>query len=176
MPSIYSHFFAQHISILVAKKKLIYKLLLAVTESQKMILWKLILPINRCITDPKEWPMPKVGRSCTCVKSHYCFLSVISFWSEINYMDSFKNSRGQLTVSCRNRKHRSNLNCTSSAMKKWSNPLGYGVAITKTPLYHSKKLLWCFCLKQIPVHYNPPATKKHACIHNQGLFRHRNWA
>lgn len=47
---------------------------------------KIILPINRCITDPKEWPMPKVGRSCTCVESHYCFLSVISFRSEINYM------------------------------------------------------------------------------------------
>lgn len=41
-----------------------------------------------------------------------------------------------LTVSCKNRRHLSNLNCTSSAIKKWSKPLAKGVATTKAPLNH----------------------------------------
>lgn len=45
-----------------------------------------------------------------------------------------------LTDSCRDRQHLSNLNCTSSAIAKWSKPLAYGVAITNTSLHEKDRV------------------------------------
>jgi len=71
-------------------------------------------PMRRCVRASRECPTPKTGRSRICAAS-------------------------SVSADVSTRRHLSIRNWASSAMRKWSNPHAYGVAITRTPLAKNKE-------------------------------------